>query len=56
MSEGIRCDRCGAGLRFVGERVIGPKHVHHEYECSGCLRQSSACNEEGFKLIQDVHD
>ena len=56
MSEGVRCDRCGAGLRFVGERVVGPNHVHREYECPGCLHQSSACSEEGYKLMQHVHD
>jgi len=52
MSEGTRCDRCGAGLKFVGERVMGPDHVHREYECPGCLNQISACSAEGFKLVQ----
>lgn len=55
MSEGIRCVRCGAGLKFIGERVVGPDHVHREYECSGCLHQSSACSAEDFKLVQHVH-
>jgi len=52
MSESARCDRCGAGLKFVGERVVGPDHVHREYECPWCLHQYSACSAEGFKLIQ----
>ena len=52
MSEVPRCDHCGAGLKFVGERVIGPDHVHREYECSGCLHPYSACSTEGFRLIQ----
>ena len=56
MSEGVRCGRCGAGLKFVGERSVAPNHIHREYECPGCLHQSSACSEEGYKLIQHAHD
>jgi hypothetical protein len=54
MSENPRCDRCGAGLKFVAERAIEPEHVHREYECPGCLNQFSSCSAEGFKLIQHV--
>jgi hypothetical protein len=56
MSEAVRCDHCGAGLKFVGERSVAPNHIHREYECPGCLHQSSACSEEGYELIQHAHD
>ncbi len=55
MTQVGRCDRCGAALRFITERVVGPEHIHREYECSGCLRQFSACSTEGFRLVMHTH-
>ncbi len=52
MSETARCDRCGAALKCIAEREIGPGHTHREYECPGCLHQYPACSAEGFKLIR----
>lgn len=53
--EPVRCDGCGARLRFVSRQAVGPEHFHDEYECPGCLSQYLACSEDGFKMGRHRH-